>query len=735
MLLRQSFSALFSQNKKYKSEIKRYILLLILPLILGIALFACVQSVISRQIEQTGNITAMHFQAQASGAIREMQLVSDSLLSDSKFMDDIRKDDYEDVDPLELCDIINSHLRESPYVRNAYVISQSHNHIYTDNGYYLYDGRTQLLSSIIASSVGSDASFELDMQLGWHILNSNYAPPYYVVSIPDANNSGEVATLVVTLNVREFLSTLYEANTELCCIFNDDFSVSSLLTNHSGVDWSSPEEVSELLDTNVRCFYIEDEFTYLTAISVKEYYAPLQTIIYVFCIYFAAVLIFGFIYLQAVSKRRYTEVAAIIDGLPHTLSENPSYEDIVVAIRTSLNDYRNQSDSERERRKRANLRILLSGSYARTLSPQELSEAGIIPSADGYYVALLHLKDAVGIVSSGSNSMNVDMTSLIFQSALSSIAEDNFHVAVTHLANNYSVVFSVNSHQASHEELRKVIESTAALMMQEYGAMLSATVSRRISDPAEFFDAYRESCNMYNFVHAVDSDICVLMQDDMAADTGVLLSGDYLNQLQTLSKTLSLEKYQYVPTMVDTILKDHVAGIRSHYALAADRIRSISTFLAEAVLSSKFPQEFTVKAAEQFRQVDSVSQLSTLTAEVFGKMTEHSAQSEDKDVVDKACKYIMYNLSNPNLSVPEICEVLDISIQHLSRLFRKKLNTTIVEYINTNRVDAAKKMLVEQNITIAKIAEKAGYNTALTFTRNFRRYVGLTPTEYRELNK
>jgi YesN/AraC family two-component response regulator len=62
------------------------------------------------------------------------------------------------------------------------------------------------------------------------------------------------------------------------------------------------------------------------------------------------------------------------------------------------------------------------------------------------------------------------------------------------------------------------------------------------------------------------------------------------------------------------------------------------------------------------------------------------------------------------------------------------MDNTIVEYINSHRIEIAKKLLLEQNYTVSKIAEAAGYNNTVTFTRNFKHYVGLSPSEYRSMN-
>lgn len=722
-------------SRTYTSEIKRYALLLLLPLVLGIALLFCIHQITSAQIEQRGNATAKHLSANASSILREMQIVSDSLLDDGQFMQEITAEQISD--PVALCEIIRTHLHKSPYVSSAYVISEQHQRIYSGNGHYLYDGITAVLSSIILADQSSGETYNgplLDLEPGWHILNANYAPPYYVTSI--TGEKGEMTTLLVTLNMREFLRSLYATDADMCCIFSDDFSVSTLLQNHLGLNWRSPEEVSRVLGTQVRCFYVEaDEFTYLTAISVKSYNAPLKTVLYVFCVYFALVFVFGLFYLVQVSKRRYRMVAEMVDGLPHGLSANPTYEDILSAVRTSLNAYRDKYNEDRERSISLHLQHILTGNHSKEVTAQQFSAAGINPKCRGYYICLLHINDSEVLVTSGSSALNVDATCLIFKSAFTRFSEEKLGVTAAYIEQNYYAVFSVEAEDVDNEFVRGVIGSTTKLIAEEYGLKVRAAASEFIRNAEQLSQAFAETKGLYQFSSAIGSFANVVLQDDIESKMSIILNGSYLKQIEILSRTLLMEKYDIIPSMVEVILDEHVSGLGKHYSLASDRLTSVANLLAEAVMASGITSEEAKEYARSLRKADSILVLNALSREVFTFLAQHPRHSENDSIVDKACAYINDNLSNPNLSVPEISQAVNVSVQHLSRLFRQKLSTTILEHINTCRIELAKKTLVTSNCTMSQIAEIAGYNNTVTLSRNFKRYVGLTPSEYRELNK
>ena len=96
--------------------------------------------------------------------------------------------------------------------------------------------------------------------------------------------------------------------------------------------------------------------------------------------------------------------------------------------------------------------------------------------------------------------------------------------------------------------------------------------------------------------------------------------------------------------------------------------------------------------------------------------------------------YIEENYMNP-ISRDTISNELFFNASYLSRLFKKSIGLSIFEYLAQVRVEAAKKMLVGTDKKISDIAMEVGYNHFSHFANVFKNITGLTPKDYRELNK
>lgn len=712
--------------KKYRTEFQRYGLLLAVPLMLGVVLFFCVQAVTMEQMEQAGEYEVSRFAAHAHSIVHELDMVGDALLADSTLCRFVSAPGS-DIDPFDIVHTIRAHTAGSGSVSNVYLIVPDHSRVYGESAYYTYEG----LDAILATTIGEGAeALENPDILGWHILNSNYADPYYVVEYPDTS-----AKLLITLDKIRFIRVLQETNAEVCAMFNDDFNISSLLTASPAVDWQDENAVSELVGQRVKCFYFQqDGYTYMVALSTRTYNAPLQVMLAVFAAYMLLVSVFDFIYLSWVSRRRYEEAAAMIDGLPQAVAEDSTYEEIVSAMRQSLEQYKEQHTNRVRFEKRNLLLQLLTGTRV-DISPEFMQSVGLDRAQYGYFVALVHFTDGPGLLPDADIRSNIDVTSSALRSALCQAAGVYMDIAITHLERNYVAVISVRSDVVTGEDVRYILAEMALACESGYGCTVTAFVSLRVNTPEELPGAYKSAAALYSFSRSIGSEAAILLETDMDSNADVLMKGDFIKQLQILSSTLQLEKYNLVPKQVAAILKEHISELGPRYALADDRIATITGVLSEFVVSSKLSEEDIFRYAERLRKAKSVTQVQAAADELCERLAVSSAQDDSSDLVSRACTFIAENISNPDLSVPDVSGAMGVSVQHLARLFRRKLDSTVVEQINTTRIERAKQLLLEGSMTVNTIAREVGYNNNVTFSRNFHRCVGMSPSEFRTVNK
>ncbi|MCK0472818.1 AraC family transcriptional regulator [Halalkalibacter sp. APA_J-10(15)] len=81
----------------------------------------------------------------------------------------------------------------------------------------------------------------------------------------------------------------------------------------------------------------------------------------------------------------------------------------------------------------------------------------------------------------------------------------------------------------------------------------------------------------------------------------------------------------------------------------------------------------------------------------------------------------------------EMAEDIGISYSYMRRIVYEMTGRSLIEHLNIRRIEKAKQMLVESNLTIAQIASTVGYNNAQSFNRFFRKFEGMTPSNYKQV--
>ncbi|WP_067840309.1 helix-turn-helix domain-containing protein [Amphibacillus sediminis] len=113
-------------------------------------------------------------------------------------------------------------------------------------------------------------------------------------------------------------------------------------------------------------------------------------------------------------------------------------------------------------------------------------------------------------------------------------------------------------------------------------------------------------------------------------------------------------------------------------------------------------------------------------------MMESFGQSTHKEVLE-ACVYISMHVDR-KISLDEIAQKLFLNPSYFSRLFKKEVGITFVEYIKKLKMERAKELLNETQLTIGEISERVGYDGQSYFIKLFKQHEGVTPIEYRRVN-
>lgn len=179
--------------------------------------------------------------------------------------------------------------------------------------------------------------------------------------------------------------------------------------------------------------------------------------------------------------------------------------------------------------------------------------------------------------------------------------------------------------------------------------------------------------------------------------------------LNLFSETIK-PPYSYYPLRLGSSILIYWVGYQAffHYVILKDRI----------VLRGKI------------RKGGSLHKAGNMAGEQFPKRNREETVFRDVDqFISSSQRYL-----DPHLSMDKIAEELAISTSSLSRLVNQYAGKNFSDYINSLRVTEAKKLLEQEEFsayTIVSIGLECGFNSKSTFYTAFKKFTGLTPTQYR----
>lgn len=114
-------------------------------------------------------------------------------------------------------------------------------------------------------------------------------------------------------------------------------------------------------------------------------------------------------------------------------------------------------------------------------------------------------------------------------------------------------------------------------------------------------------------------------------------------------------------------------------------------------------------------------------------VTASNLNAHTKDIND-AIAYINEHMAE-RVYLEEVANHVSMSVRSFNHYFKEHTGRTFVDYLSLLRLDAAKILLAETVLGISAVGQRVGFADPAYFNRQFRKYVGCTPGEYRTNNK
>ena len=204
-------------------------------------------------------------------------------------------------------------------------------------------------------------------------------------------------------------------------------------------------------------------------------------------------------------------------------------------------------------------------------------------------------------------------------------------------------------------------------------------------------------------------------------------------------KALMLREYAEAKAMVPEVLASYVLSADDAYVRTSRQYAVINTVIQSAQgEDTRYHGNHMPEWMNALKGCDSVKELSACLKEILSEFEDLGSQytmRQKERLSYKIKKIIEENYNQHFLGLCYISEQVGVSTSYVSKVFKEEYGIGVVEYMNELRIEAAKKLMEKEGITIKEVAEQVGFTSDIHFIRIFKKYENITPGVYKRQNK
>jgi two-component system response regulator YesN len=319
------------------------------------------------------------------------------------------------------------------------------------------------------------------------------------------------------------------------------------------------------------------------------------------------------------------------------------------------------------------------------------------------------------------------------------INEENAGMAIDLGDGRAAVIFSFAEGDAEQNHLRAlaILELILDVMKKQFNLTVTVGVGRGRREMKEIPASYDESQKALHYKMVFGNHSVISIEDLQPLD-----SQEYYRLSRTVDRVTEALKQTDTGKMKAYVEETFREAVDSN--LPPDLIRQLSFDLimksVQAVGSIGIDLEESMSRLDSiYEMISRCENLKEAEQLVYSFLEEMAVKINEKrnrrgknDTIDRMLIYIREHFRENDLSLDRLAQEFHLSPTYISKLFKEYTEKNFIDCIIEIRINASKEMLSGKDLKVNEIAEAVGYTNTRSFLRTFKKYTGMTPTEYRD---
>lgn len=298
--------------------------------------------------------------------------------------------------------------------------------------------------------------------------------------------------------------------------------------------------------------------------------------------------------------------------------------------------------------------------------------------------------------------------------------------------NRVAAIINTDANSAAVKALTQEIVSFA---QDNFMIKWTASLGPETSDPLELHYTYKIADDQFKYGYWFPE--LHILHHELFAEREESTQELPEQLFQQFDKQLKLNQLDAITVTLRKLVDELKQGNYSYAHCDQKLNQLVSTFhhyLKNMNLGSK--DIFTEPLTEQFQNVRNIdhfySWMLQAIHETFAYLQKETS-NRSTNVIRDIQHYIRNHIGD-ELSLNAVAEKVSLNPSYLSKIFKDETGINFVDYINKQRIEAAKEMILHTDKIIDEIARDVGFNSSTYFIKKFKEINGVTPRNYKLQN-
>jgi two-component system response regulator YesN len=206
----------------------------------------------------------------------------------------------------------------------------------------------------------------------------------------------------------------------------------------------------------------------------------------------------------------------------------------------------------------------------------------------------------------------------------------------------------------------------------------------------------------------------------------------YSEKLYTAVEVGDLEKLHEIFSNIEVLLKQSECSSEKVKGFSLNLFSKINEKVKVSEPNSKEVLLLNEDIISNIYDKTSLRELIMFLEEECVNISKIRSNISSENIIERILNYIEKNYYK-NLKLETLAEIFNYNSAYLGKMFKSYTNNHFNDYINIVRIEKSKELLMDGNLKVYAISEKVGYKNIDYFYIKFKKYVGLSPKEYRNI--